>query len=184
MSAADSAAVDAAPTTVLNNGIQATTITVTVRDAGGNLLAGKNVTLDDGLGSLRDLDGHEPDERVRAGGLHGHRPAERDGRLLGDRRRRPGHRHRDGRLRLQRDSDFAHEHGHARERCGAHSQRDDAHYRPSAAGSFTLSSAVVDSAVWASGSATYPLVSQSGWTHALETVSTPAAGPYVSSAFT
>ncbi len=65
---------------------------------------------------------------------------------------------------------------------GAFLNGTDLFYRPAAAGSFTLSSAVVDTGS-GPASATYPTVGETGWTHALETVATPAAGPYVSSPF-
>ena len=66
---------------------------------------------------------------------------------------------------------------------GAYLAGTTLYYRPAAAGSFTLSSAVADGG---SGPdlAVYPLVIQTDWTHLLEAVGTPAAGPYVSSAFT
>ena len=65
---------------------------------------------------------------------------------------------------------------------GAYLTGTTLYYRPAAAGSFTLSSAVVDGGS-GPGSAAYPAVGQAGWTHGLETVSTPAGGPYVSGAF-
>ncbi len=65
---------------------------------------------------------------------------------------------------------------------GAYLSGTSLYYRPSAAGSFTLSSAVADSG-FGPASATYPAVGQFAWAHAGETVSTPAGGPYVSSAF-
>ena len=59
---------------------------------------------------------------------------------------------------------------------GAYLAGTTLYYRPAAAGSFTLSSAVVDGG---SGpdSATYPAVTQGGWTHGAQTVNTPAGGP-------
>ena len=56
------------------------------------------------------------------------------------------------------------------------------YYRPAAAGSFTLSSAVADGG-WGPAFASYPSVGQAGWTHGSESVTTPAGGPFVSSAF-
>ena len=57
------------------------------------------------------------------------------------------------------------------------------YYNGAAGGSFTLSSAVADGGA-GPFSAVYPGVAQAGWAHGAETVSTPAGGPYASSSFT
>jgi hypothetical protein len=58
------------------------------------------------------------------------------------------------------------------------------YYRGSAVGSFTLTNAVSDAGTGAASSQTGALGgTTTGWTHTPSTVSTPAAGPYVSNAF-
>jgi Chitobiase/beta-hexosaminidase C-terminal domain len=56
------------------------------------------------------------------------------------------------------------------------------YYKGNVAGSFKVKDIVTDAA---SGpvSATFPLIATTGWVHNLETINTPAGGPYVSSAF-
>jgi ice-binding like protein/Big-like domain-containing protein len=58
------------------------------------------------------------------------------------------------------------------------------YYRGAASGSFTLTNALTDAGSGPADSQTSVLTGDtSGWTHAPSTVSTPAAGPYVSSSF-
>ena len=54
------------------------------------------------------------------------------------------------------------------------------YFRNAAAGSFTLSNALTDPSSSGPASTTFPLANPSGWTHAADTVTTPAGGPYAS----
>jgi hypothetical protein len=56
------------------------------------------------------------------------------------------------------------------------------YYRGNVSGSFSLLDTVADSAS-GPASATFPAISTTGWTHNVETVTTPAGGPYGSTAF-
>ena len=94
--AASDSTVVAAPGVVYANGSDAATITVTLRDAGGNGISGKTVTLAQGSGGSVDL---RRRQHERLGRRH----------LLGDEhRRRDRHLHRDGHDR------FDHAHGRRR----------------------------------------------------------------------
>jgi hypothetical protein len=56
------------------------------------------------------------------------------------------------------------------------------YYKSNAIGSFKLVNAVADAAS-GPASTTFPIMSTTGWVHNAETISTPAAGPYTSTAF-
>ena len=173
--------VTAAPASVQNNGTDASTVTVTVRDAGGNPLAGATVTLDDaGADSaIAPASTTTNGAGVATFGVTSTTvetavyAATADGVELADTASVSF---------VFNDTTGPTSTVTLAAATGAFLSGTDLFYRPAAAGSFTLSSAVADTG---SGpeSATYPAVAEPGWTHALETVATPAAGPYVSSPF-
>lgn len=65
---------------------------------------------------------------------------------------------------------------------GAYLSAGEVYYKGNAAGSFQLSDALSDSAS-RSASVTFPGIATTGWAHGAETITTPAGGPYTSSAF-
>ena len=174
--------VNAVPSSVSNNGTDTTTITVTVRDAGGNPLPGMTVSLDDagadsvispastssnGAGVAAFTATSTSIESVVYTGTA-------DSVTITDTATVNF---------VFNDVTPPTNTITLASATGAYLAGTTLYYRPAAAGSFTLSSAVADGG---SGPdlAVYPLVIQTGWTHLLEAVGTPAAGPYVSSAFT
>ena len=178
---AASSTVAASPTSVQNNGTDTGTITVTVRDAGGNPLPGETVTLDD---DGADSAIAPPSTTTNSSGVATFSvtstsvesavyTATADGTEIADTAAVSF---------VFNDTSGPTSTITLGTATGAFMSGTDLFYRPAAAGSFTLSSAVVDAG---SGpeSATYAAVGETGWTHGLETVYTPAAGPYVSSPF-
>ena len=173
--------VNAVPSSVSNNGTDTTTITVTVRDAGGNPLPGMTVSLDDaGADSVISPASTSSNGAGVAGFTATSTSIESvvytgtaDSVTITDTATVNF---------VFNDVTPPTNTITLASATGAYLAGTTLYYRPAAAGSFTLSSAVADGG---SGpdSATYPAVGQAGWTHALETVSTPAGGPYASSAF-
>ena len=173
--------VNAAPSSVTNNGTDSTTITVTVRDAGGNPLSGMTVTLDD-AGADSVISPASTTSNASGIATFGATSTTVESAVY------------TGTANAVAITDTATVNFVFNDvtpptntitlasATGAYLAGTTLYYRPAAAGSFTLSSAVADGG---SGpdSATYPAIGQSGWTHALETASTPAGGPYDSSAF-
>ena len=166
-----------------NNGTDKTTITVTVRDAGGNPLPGMTVSLDAaGDGSVISAGEHASKRRVAR--VHATTTAIETPRSTGGGTRTPSRSTDTATVNFVFNDVTAPTNtitlGSAPARLP---DRDNALLRPAAGGSFTLSSAVADGGS-GPGSATYPGDRlRPGWTTALETVNTPAGGPYVSSAF-
>ena len=181
--AASDSTVVAAPTAVYANGIDTTTITVTLRDAGGNGVAGKTVTLAQGAGSSTITGGGA----TNASGVVTFSASDpgvetvtytatdtTDSLTLAD----------DATV----DFTFADATPPTNTITLGSATRawltgTTLYYNGAAGGSFTLSSAVADGGA-GPASADYPAVAQAGWSHGAETVSTPAGGPYVSSSFT
>ena len=180
--AASDSAVVAAPTTVYANGTDSATITVTLRDAGGNGVAGKAVTLAQGAGGSTISGGGSTNGSgvvtfsVTDASVE---PVTYTATDTTDS------------ITLTDDAtvDFTFADGTAPTNTITLGSPTRAwltgttlYYNGAAGGSFTLSSAVDDGGS-GPASAGYPAVAQSGWTHGAETVSTPAGGPYVSSTF-
>ena len=180
--AASDSTVVGAPSTVYANGTSAATITVTLRDAGGNGIAGKTVTLAQGSGGSSISGGGS----TNASGVITFSATNTavetvtytatdttDAVTLTD----------------GATVDFTFADGTAPtssitlgSSTRAWLNGTTLYYNGAAGGSFTLSSAVADGGS-GPASAAYPAVTQPGWTHGAETVSSPAGGPYDSSAF-
>ncbi len=181
--AASDSTVVAAPTAVYANGVDSATITVTLRDAGGNGVAGKTVTLAQGAGNSAIAGGGSTNASGVVTFSVSNASVEMvtytatdttDSITLGD----------DAAV----DFTFQDSTPPANTITLGSATRallagTTLYYNGAAGGSFALSSAVTDGGGGPAGSA-YPAVTQPGWTHAAETVSTPAGGPYVSSGFT
>ena len=173
--------VAADPTTVRNDGSEPSTITVTVRDAGGNALSGETVTLDDdGADSvIAPASTTTNASGVATFGVTSTTvetavyTATADGAELTDTASVSF---------VFIDSVDPTNTITLAGATGAFLAGTDLYYRPAASGSFALTSAVLDAGS-GPASATYPAVGQAGWTHDLETVAAPAGGPYVSNPF-
>ncbi|NUT55306.1 MAG: hypothetical protein HOQ03_04900, partial [Thermoleophilia bacterium] len=180
--AASDSTVVAAPTAVYANGVDTATITVTLRDAGGNGIAGKTVTLDQGAGGSTITGGGS----TNASGVVSFAASSAgvqtvtytatdttDAITLVD----------DATVSFTFSDSTAPTNtitlGSATR---ALLSGTTLYYNGAAGGSFTLSSAVADGGS-GPASAEYPAVARPSWSHGAETVSTPAGGPYVSSAF-
>ncbi len=180
--AASDSTVIAAPTVVYASGSDSATITVTLRDAGGNPIAGKTVTLDQGAGNSTVSGGGS----TNASGV-----VTFSATNLSVESVTYGATDTTDSITLTDDAsvDFTFFDGTAPTNTitlgsvtRAWLTGTSLYYNGAAGGSFTLSSAVADGGS-GPASATYPAVTQPGWTHNGETVSTPAGGPYVSSTF-
>ena len=178
--AASDSTVVAAPGVVYANGLDAATITVTLRDAGGNGISGKTVTLTQGSGGSSITGGGS----TNASGVVTFSATDTavetvtysatdttDSITLAD----------------DATVNFTFADGTAPTNTVTLGSATRAwltgttlYYNGAAGGSFTLSSAVADGGS-GPASAAYPAVSQPGWAHGAETISTPAGGPYVSS---
>ena len=173
----------AVPAAVYANGADSATITVTLRDAGGNGIAGKTVTLAQGSGSATISGGGSTNAAGVVTFSASNATIETitftatdttDAIVLAD----------------DATVDFTFSDATAPTNTVTLGSATRAwlngttlYYNGAAGGSFTLSSAVADGGA-GPASAAYPTVAQPGWTHGAETVSTPVGGPYVSSTFT
>ena len=180
--AASDSTVVAAPSTVYANGSDSTTITVTLRDAGGNGIAGKTVTLAQGSGGSSISGGGS----TNASGVVTFSATDAGVETVTYTATDTT-----DSITLTDDAtvDFTFADGTPPTNTITLGSATRAwlngttlYYNGAAGGSFSLSSAVADGGS-GPASAAYPAVTQPGWTHASETVSTPAGGPYVSSAF-
>ena len=178
--ASDSTVV-AAPSTVHANGSDAATITVTLRDAGGNGISGKTVTLAQGSGGSSISGGGSTNASGVVTFSATNTSVETVTYTAAD---------TTDSITLADDAavDFTFADGTAPTNTVTLGSATRAwlsgtslYYNGAAGGSFTLSSAVADAGS-GPASASYPAASQPGWAHGAETVSTPAGGPYVSSA--
>ena len=107
--------VNAVPSSVSNNGTDTTTITVTVRDAGGNPLPGMTVSLDDAGADSVISPASTSSNGAGVAAFTATSTSIEERRLHRHRGLRDDHGHRDRQLRLQRRH-AADEHDHARER--------------------------------------------------------------------
>ena len=179
--AASDSTVVAAPGVVYANGSDAATITVTLRDAGGNAISGKTVTLAQGSGGSTVSGGGSTNASGVVTFSATNTGVETVTYTATD---------TTDSITLTDDAavDFTFADGTAPTNTVTLGSATRAwlngttlYYNGAAGGSFTLSSAVADGGS-GPGSASYPAASQPGWAHGAETVSTPAGGPYVSSA--
>ena len=170
------------PGAVYANGTDAATITVTLRDAGGNGIAGKTVTLAQGSGNSSISGGGSTNASGVVTFSASDATVETVTYTATD---------TTDALTLADDAtvDFTFADGTPPTNTVTLGSATHAwlngttlYYNGAAGGSFTLSSAVADGGA-GPASAAYPAVVRAGWTHGAETVSTPAGGPYVSSAF-
>ena len=179
--AASDSTVVAAPGVVYANGSDAATITVTLRDAGGNGISGKTVTLAQGSGGSSVSGGGSTNASGVVTFSATNTGVETVTYTATD---------TTDSITLADDAtvDFTFSDGTAPTNTVTLGSATHAwlngttlYYNGAAGGSFTLSSAVADGGS-GPASASYPAVSQPGWAHGAETVSTPAGGPYVSGA--
>ncbi len=181
--AASDSTVIAVPAAVYANGTDTATITVTLRDAGGNGIAGKTVTLAQGGGGSAITGGGTTNASGVVTFSASDSTVETVTYTATD---------TTDSITLADDAtvDFTFSDSTPPTNTITLGSANRAlltgttlYYNGAAGGSFTLSSAVADGGAGPS-SAVYPGVAQAGWAHGAETVSTPAGGPYVSSAFT
>ena len=181
--AASDSTVVAAPSTVYANGSDAATITVTLRDAGGNAIPGKTVTLAQGSGGSSISGGGSTNAFGVVTFSATNTAVETVTYTATD---------TTDAITVTDDTtvDFIFADGTTPTNSITLGSATRAwlsgttlYYNGAAGGSFTLSSAVADGGSGPAPRPRYPAVTQPGWTHGAETVSTPSGGPYVSSAF-